>query len=115
MADFTIKIGDTAPNIKARLKSKDGTTVTLTGATVVFSMRHAQTRVVTHSNRSANILEATPPTEPDDPNVDYDWETVVPSIPGPYEAEFEVTYSGGLIQTFPDSGFIDIQVEGEVA
>ena len=114
MADFTIKKGATAPAIQARLKAKDGTTVTLTGATVKFSMRDKITQVVKVNKAAATIVSATPPADPDDPNVEYSWASGDTDTKGNYEAEWEVTYSGGAVEIFPDQGYSDIQVSDDV-
>lgn len=114
MADFTIKKGATDPPIQARLKEKDATTVTLTGAAVKFSMRDKITQVVKVNRAAATIVSATPPVDPKDPNVEYSWASGYTDTKGNYEGEWEVTFSNEKVQIYPDQGYNDIQVSDDV-
>lgn len=103
---FFIKMGDTSPSLLFDLLPS---TVDLTGATVRFSMRTRAGTVVV-SRASAAIVTAT-----GTPRVRYDWQPGNTATPGLHEAEFEVTYAGGAVETFPNFGFIAVQVSGDVA
>lgn len=109
MADYTIKENDTSKKIEATLKDVDDVVVDLTGATVVFSMRLRSTRVIKIDNAVASIVSAIAGT------VEYQWAAGDTDTPGQYEAEFEVLFGGGLIQTFPNNKHILVDVIGEVA
>ena len=115
MADFTLKQNDTSPAIQARLKNKDGTTVTLTGATVRFSMRHRVTNNLKVNRATATIVSATPPADTSAANVEYTWIAADTDIDGTYDAEWEVTYSAGAIQSFPDFLFNEIIITKQIA
>ena len=103
MATFYIKQNDTSPAILYELTPTD---VELTGATVVFRYRAIGTE--TWVSKSAVIV-----TEDVTPTVRYDWEAADTATPGFLESEFVVTYSDNTVETFPNSGFITINIEGD--
>ena len=105
---FYIKQGDTSPYLQVTLKDGDGAVVNLTGATAVFSMRRGGSTTV--SEQSATVVS--PATAG---VVRYTWGASDTATPGMYEGEFEVTFSGGEIQTYPNAGYIEINVLEQIA
>ena len=103
---FYIKQGDTSPAIEYVL-SPD--TVNLTAATVVFNMR-AVNGTVKVNRQAATVTTAT-----GTPTVQYDWQVANTDTAGVFQAEFEVTYSDLSVETFPNDGFIAVQIVGEIA
>lgn len=109
MADtFWIKQNDTAPAIQATLKDADGNVVDLTGATVRFHMRASDD--TTKVDAAASITS--PPTGG---IVSYGWVAADTDTEGRYRAEFEVTYSDGTIETFPNSEYIIVLIMDDIA
>ena len=96
ISEFTIKQNDTLEAIVAILDDSAGSAFSLAGATVVFSMRSLTTNVLIIDNVAATIMDAALR------KVKYDWVTGDTVIAGDYLAEFEVTFSDGKIQTFPN-------------
>ena len=100
MSAPAIKTGDTSTGPRIRLVDRDGSPANLTGATVVMQVR----------NR---------PGEPFPTDV-VDAEDGVVAVPrGDLEGgsarqswtvEFEVTYSDGTVQTFPEVGYLQLDV-----
>ena len=106
---FYIKQNDTAPALRAQLKDGDGDGVTLTDATVRFHMRPigAASTVV---DASADVVVSAVATG----LVQYDWDAADTATVGIYQGEFEVTYSDGTIETFPNNGYITVEVTDDI-
>lgn len=102
-----MKRGDTSPSL---LYALTPTSTDLTGATVRFNMRAASAGAV-KINRAAAVVV----TETGTPTVRYDWQAADTDTAGYYEAEFEVTYAGGAVETFPNSGYIRVTIGEDIA
>lgn len=99
---FEIKRNDTSPAILFSLDPA----VNLVGAAVVFSMRPR--------GGGATVIDRAAASVHGDASVSsvvrYDWAVGDTADAGSYEAEFEVTYLDGSVETFPNRGFISVQV-----
>lgn len=105
---FYIKQNDTAPALRAILKDGDGEAIDLTDATIRFHMREIGGSTVKVDGVSPAQL---PPTSG---IVQYDWVAADTDTVGSYQGEFEVTYSDGSIETFPNNGYIRIQITDDI-
>lgn len=103
---FYLKKGDTSPSL---IYALDPASVVLTGATVRFNMRLSGG--ATKVSRAAAVIVTATGT----PTVQYNWQAADTDTAGFYEAEFEVTYAGGAVETFPNSDFIRVQITGDIA
>lgn len=103
---FYLKKGDTSPSL---LYAISPATTDLTGATVSFNMRLSGG--ATKVSRAAAVVVTATGT----PTVRYDWKAADTDTAGFYEAEFEVTYAGGAVETFPNSDFIRVSITGDIA
>lgn len=111
MADFSIKRGDSEPAIKAQLQDDEGNAVDLSNAdSVSFHMKDPRASTV-KVDAAASITDA--------PNgeVQYDWadDGSDTDEPGEYDAEFEVSWSGGGTETFPNDGFLTVGILEDIA
>lgn len=106
-ATHHLKRGDTSPSI---LYALTPTTVDLTGATVRFNMRNSDGATI-KINRAVAVIVTPAGT----PTVRYDWQAADVDTVGFYDAEFEVTYSGGAVETFPNADFIRVNITGDIA
>ena len=106
---FYIKEDDTRPAITAILTDANDAAVNLTGASVAFSMRVEPAGTVKLSAVLANVTNA------EAGQVSYNWATGDTDTPADYEAEFQVTFAGGAIQTFPGRNWIFVHVIDDIA
>lgn len=101
MTQITIKQYDTRNAINATL-IRDGQTVDLTDCTVHFFMEDAYKNVDVET--IAEVVDAPSGT------VLYAFEQSSVAIPGRYNAEFRVTYPDGRLETFPNNGYITVNI-----
>lgn len=106
MADFLIKRNDTKPVLDVALQS-DGSQVDLSGASVQLHLQDDSGTVVldtamTITNASTGAVE-------------YQWQAADTATAGKFQAECEVTYSDGAIETFPLDGSLDIVITEDLA
>lgn len=104
---FHLKRGDTSPSL---LYALSPATTDLTGATVRFNLRPANGGSVKVSRAAAVVV-----TETGTPTVRYDWQAADTDTAGYFDGEFEVTYAGGAIETFPNSGYIRVTIGEDIA
>lgn len=100
--DVTIKRGDTRNCIKAVLKDAAGAPVDLTDCEVKFHMAPLGRQAIV--SRGAHIEDAAAG------EVWVVWAPGETDAAGVYRAEFEVLYDDGKRETFPNDGYINIQI-----
>jgi hypothetical protein len=105
---FTIKKGDTGPRLLYALAP--AAEVVLTGATVRFNMKSRPAGTI-RINRAAAVIV----TESGTPTVAYDWQAGNTAVAELCDAEFEVTYAGGAVETFPNNSFITVVIADDIA
>lgn len=105
---FFIKQNDTAPILQADLKDASNTAIDVTGATIAFKMRPVSSTTAT-IDRAATIVDA------EAGSVKYEWVTGDTATAGSYFAEFQVTFAGGRIETFPNGDYIQITILDDIA
>lgn len=104
-----IKRGDTGPKFRATLNDADGDPIDLTGAAALFMMRDVNSRAIKVAAGAMTILDAALG------RVEYAWVTADTDTAGIYEAEVQVTFSDGLIETFPNDGHHRVEVVEDVS
>jgi hypothetical protein len=100
--DFTIKKGDLLPALAATLQPATGQTFTLAGATVRLVMWNA--KAVKIAAGVCTVVDATART------VRYDWLAGDTDTAEGYLATFQVTFPGGVVETFPNGTALVIRV-----
>jgi len=106
---FYIKQNDTAPAIEVVLIDSNGRARSLTQAsTIKFNMS-------TDTGNSVVTLGTGAIVNSDRGIVSYTWQTGDTANAGVHDAEFQVTYTNGQIETFPNAGYIKVIVKEELA
>ena len=105
---FYIKQNDTSPAMLATLQDANDVAVDLTSASVRFHLRPISSRTV-KVDAAATIVTAV------DGTVRYDWDAADTDTTGSYQAEFEVTYADASIETFPNDGYIRVEIISDIA
>jgi len=110
--EFEMVKGDLLPAIVATLKDTDGAVIALTGASVKFHMKKGATILVdsacTINSALGGIVQYDWVAGDTDVTIDLDGKAVC-------EGEFEVTFAGGKIQTFPTKPEFFVIFREEVA
>ena len=105
---FYIKRNDTSPAMLASLQDANGDAVDITAASVRFHLRPISSQIV-KVDADAVIVTAA------QGEVRYNWQAADTDTIGSYQAEFEVTYSDGTIETFPNDGYIRVEIISDIA
>jgi hypothetical protein len=105
---FYIKENDTRPAITANLTDANDAAVNLTGASVKFNMRVDPAGAVKINLGTAIIEDA------EAGQVSYPWTTSDTDTPDDFEAEFQVTFAGGAVQTFPGRNWIAVHIIDDI-
>lgn len=98
---------DTRPSLVKTLLDASGAAVNITGATVVFNMSQGGVAVV---SRAAAVV-----TDGTNGIVTFTPSSTHTATAGEYAGEFEVTFSGGGVQTFPSPHKMRIVITPEIA
>jgi hypothetical protein len=101
-----LRRGDAGSVIEQTLR-RNGVAANLTGASVRFIMAPAPGQPP-KVNAPATIVDAAAG------RVSYTWTAADLDTPGRYVAEWQVTFSGGAIETWPTGRYIRIQVDGDL-
>ena len=104
MADFFIKQNDTSPGLEYTLLPLTD----VTGATIVFSMKNSAGTIIVNRQPVTIVTAATGV-------VRYPWIAADTATAGNFEGEFEVTFAGGGIETFPNTSNILIRITDDIA
>ena len=105
---FNIKQNDTSPAMLATLQDAQGSVIDLTGSTIRFHMRTIGSTVVAVDAPAAIV-------DPLQGLVRYNWDTDDTAAIGSYQAEFEVTYGDASVETFPNNGYIRVEITNDIA
>lgn len=105
---FYIKQNDTQPAFQAVLKDGSGDPINLDGTAVRFHMRPVGSSEI-KVDAAASVISALSGI------VRYTWSPADTDTFGAFYADFEVTYSDGSIETFPNNEFITINIVGDEA
>jgi hypothetical protein len=108
-ATFYLKQNDTAPSIEAVLTDSNGKYRSLADASVIRFNMSTETGTVIIDGGLGTIVNSSRGI------VSYTWEVGDTSTSGAHNAEFEVEYTNGQIETFPNSSYIKVVIKAELA
>ncbi len=103
---FYIKQNDTSPSILAELKDANNTPINLNAATAKIFIKSIDGALKVNGNMQ--VINASLGT------VRYDWQVGDTDTVGTYSVEFQVTYTDGAVETFPNTGSIALVVSKEL-
>ncbi len=103
-----MKVGDNAGSIAITCEDDNEDAVSIENADVLFKLGLISGGVTVQD--AATNLQVGDGTDGSKGMVEYSWNIILPTEAGLYRGEFEVTYSNGHIQTFPNTGFISVNV-----
>jgi hypothetical protein len=106
--DYVLRQGDSGQTITSVCTDEDGAAVNISGATVRFLMAPL--------TGGDAVLAATAQNEngTNQGQVSYEWEDTDSAMAGHFIAEFEVTFGGGAVVTFPNAGYIVVQITEQI-
>ncbi len=112
-ADFFIKQGDLVPALAETLEDEQFLPVDLTAASVRFKMRKIDAATLV-TNAAGSILQVGDGSDGSKGDVSYSWSAGDTDEAGLYQGEWEVTFTGGSVETFPNAGFTLIRITPEL-
>lgn len=112
--DFSIKTGDTASAVYATLEDANGDAVDIAGASVLFKMGPLSGGTLTVARTATNAQVGAGTVDGSTGNVVFNWGTSDLTTADWYRAEWEVAFSSGSIETFPNDGFMILAVREDL-
>ena len=106
---FFIKQNDTRPTLRCILLDADELPVNLTAAALEFHMRVYPAGTTKISAGTVSVIDTA------QGEVEYKWSASDTDTAETYEAEFEVTFSDGTIQTFPNDKHAFVYITDDIA
>ena len=111
-----LKRGDRSPIFDSVIRDRDGNAISLVGATARFLMRDATDRGNVVIDAPATIVNAAAVApDPDLGRITYAWGPTDTLLPGKFDAEVEVTFAGGIVETFPNVGYHQVVIQDDIA
>jgi len=108
-ATFYIKQNDTAPTIEAALTDSNGRRKSMaTASNVKFHMKDENGNILIQDG-VGNV------NNPAKGIVAYEWQAGDTANTGMHNAEFQIEYDNGQVETFPNTGYIKVIIKDELA
>lgn len=108
-ASFYIKQNDTAPSIEVVLTDANGRYKSMANASAVRFNMSTESGTSIVAGGVGTLVNAAKGI------VAYPWQTGDTAIAGTHNAEFEIEYINGQIETFPNNSYIKVIVKEELA
>lgn len=111
--DFHWNQNDTSSSIDDTLLDDDGVAVDIQNATVKFQMR-AISSLVAKINAAATNLQVGNGSDGSKGDVRYSPGAADTNTAGLFIAKWQVTFSGGAVQTFPNDRFLYVAISQDI-
>ena len=111
IATYTVKRGDTAPVVADTLLDSSGNAVNLTGSTVKFHMSTWDLQTVVINGNATGPNGGSPDNTG---QVQYQWQSADTTTAGVYRGEWQVTFAGGGVETWPDAGYAVVSIPSDL-
>lgn len=112
-ADFHIKQNDTSPAIESQLEDESGNPVDITGFNrIEFHMAAPGSDTAKVDDDDTGNVSA---TDAANGKVKYEWQSGDTDTAGRFHGEWQVEYSDGTIETFPNTDYIEIRILEELS
>lgn len=102
-----MKVGDLRPAVDAQLCDRNGP-VDLTDALQVLFIMKSLTSGSPKINAAANVID------PLDGRVQYVWTGTDTDTADAYRSEFQVSFPGGIVETFPNDDYIPVIITDDL-
>lgn len=107
MLRVVVKRGDLLPSARGTCLEPDGSAVDLTDASLVcFAMTPEHPGAGPDVQQAAVVVG-----DPADGVVEYAWQEGDTDVVGVYRAEFRVIFGAGGRRTYPQDGYLEVEVE----
>ena len=110
-----LKRGDLGPIFDSTIRDRDGNALSLVGATARFLMRDSTDRSNVVAAAATIVNPAAVAPDPDLGRITYAWTAPDTQAPGKFDAEVEVTFAGGIVETFPNVGYHQVVIQDDIA
>lgn len=114
-ADYTIRQGDHGEQINDTLEDSTGAAVNIAGATIKITVAAVDGSAIILNQATANNDQNGDGSDGSKGKVHYTWQAADTATAGLYLASWTVIYSGGEVQTFPNGGFLLVEITAEQA
>jgi hypothetical protein len=114
--DFSIKVGDTASRLQATLEDSTGAAVSIQSATVLLKLGAISVAGTALLSGTVTNDQVGDGSDGSKGKVHYSWGTADTTNLGPgwFTGEWEVTYSSGTVQTFPNDGYFLVAITNDL-
>jgi hypothetical protein len=110
-----MKQNDTRPYARATLYSDEEAETVLDCSTAVVSNIKFTMKPQGGGAAKVDEEDCFLVTDGEDGRVEYRWTAGDTDTPGVYQCEYQVTYVGGGVQTFPEDGFLSVEIVAELS
>tara|TARA_B100000073_G_C23581603_1_gene512462 strand:- start:314 stop:667 length:354 start_codon:yes stop_codon:yes gene_type:complete len=103
-----LKRNDSLPDLEVTLQDSSGTALSLTGATVKFSMKNDVDNTIKIDKTACTLISGVTG------GVKYNFTSANTNVAGTYQAEFQIEYANSDVLTVPTQGAVSVVILEDV-